>query len=262
MPDRDISNVKLYGTEIELTRFGRGKPMVIFHGPWGNPGRLPYLDELSIDFEIYLPTHPGFGNSQRNPSLETIHDLVDFYMDFLDYFGLDSPTLMGFSLGGWLAAELAATRPDQLGKLVLVGAAGLRIEEARIADIFLLTRPELMALTFYDAQSVKELAQLCPETPSEQERDLKERSQIMAQILAWKPFMHNPKLPYRLHRISIPTLLIWGREDGVVPLPHGEAYAKAIPGAQLKVIDRCGHAPQLERPAEFVSLVKEFLLAS
>ena len=261
MPDPGLATLKLYGTEIELIKGGAGKPLLIFHGPWGNPGWLAYLDRLSADFEIYLPTHPGFGKSQRHRGLETIHDLVDFYLDFLDHFALDRPALMGFSMGGWLAAELAATAPDRLGKLVLVDAAGLRIEQAAIADIFLATKPELRALCFHDAKSVRELAQLCPENPTEEQSAATERSQIMAQIVAWKPYMHNPKLPYRLHRIRIPTLVVWGRQDGVVPLAHGEAYAKAIPGAQLKVIERCGHAPHLERPAEFASLVRDFLLA-
>ncbi len=260
MPDPEVATLKLYGTEIELIKGGAGRPLLILHGPWGNQGWLSYLDQLSSDFEIYLPTHPGFGKSQRHAGLETIHDLVDFYMDFLDHFELDRPALMGFSTGGWLAAELAATRPDRLGKLVLVDAAGLRIEQARIADIFLATKPELMALSFHDAQSVRELARLCPEKPSEEESAAAERSQIMAQVLAWKPYMHNPKLPYRLHRIDIPTLVVWGRQDGIVPLPHGEAYARAIPGARLAVIERCGHAPHLERPAEFTALVRDFLL--
>lgn len=259
MPDPEVSRVKLYGTEIELIRGGAGKPLVIFHGPWGNPGWLAYLDRLASEFEIYLPTHPGFGASPRHPGIETIHDLVDFYLEFLDHFGLDRPVLMGFSLGGWLAAELAATRPDRLDKLILVGAAGLRIEGAPIADIFLATRPELMALCFHDAKSVPELARLCPEACSEEESLAKERSQIMAQVMAWKPYMHNPKLPYRLHRIRVPTLIVWGRQDGIVPAAHGEAYARAIAGAQLKLIDRCGHAPHLERSQEFASLVADFL---
>jgi len=249
----------LYGTEIELIRGGAGRPLLILHGPWGNPGWLGWLDRIGDDFDVYLPTHPGFGNSPRHPGLETIHDLVDFYLEFLDHFGLDRPALMGFSLGGWLAAELAATRPDRLDRLVLVDAAGLRIEAASIADIFLATKPELMALCFHRAESVPELARLCPETPSEEESAARERSQIMAQVLAWKPYMHNPKLAYRLHRIRLPTLVVWGRQDGFVPPAHGEAYARAIPGAVLKVIDRCGHAPHIERPAEFAAAVREFL---
>ncbi len=259
MSEREISRVKLYGAEIELIKGGAGKPLLILHGPWGNPGWLGYLDALAADFEIYLPTHPGFGNSQRHPGLETIHDLVDFYQDFLDHFGLDRPALMGFSMGGWLAAELAATCPERLDRLVLVDAAGLHVEGAPIADIFLATPQELTALAFHDPKSVRELAQLCSQAPSEEESLARERSQIMAQVLAWKPYMHNPKLLYRLHRIRVPTLVVWGRQDRIVPVAHAQAYAKAIAGARLEILDNCGHAPHLERPVEFATAVRDFL---
>jgi pimeloyl-ACP methyl ester carboxylesterase len=259
MPAREISRVKLYGTEIDLIRGGAGRPLLVFHGEWGNPGWRSWLDGLAAEFEVFLPTHPGFGHSGRHRGLETIRDLADFYLDFLDHFRLDQPALIGFSLGGWLAAELTATSPERIGKLVLVDAAGLHVEGSPIADIFLATRAELMALSFHDPKSFRELAQICPENPSEEESVASERSQIMAQVLAWKPYMHNPKLQYRLHRIHTPTLIVWGRDDATTPLAHGEAWAKAIAGAQLKVIDRCGHAPHLERPAEFTPMVRDFL---
>jgi pimeloyl-ACP methyl ester carboxylesterase len=106
---------------------------------------------------------------------------------------------------------------------------------------------------------VAERDRLFPSKPTPEEVELHENSQIMAQILGWKPYMHNPKLVHRLRRVKSPTLVVWGRQDRLVPLAHGEAYANAIRGAELKVLDRCGHAPQLERPAEFVALVDEFL---
>ncbi len=259
MAVREVSKVKVYGAEIELLKCGAGKPLLVLHGEWGNPGWLSWLESLTNDFEVYLPTHPGFGNSQRHRGLETIRDLVDFYMDFLDHFRLDRPALIGFSLGGWIAAELAATCPERIGRLVLAGAAGLHVEGAPIADIFLATRAELLELSFYDPTAISELGQLCPETLSEEESIARERSQIMAQVLAWKPYMHNPKLPYRLHRIHTPTLVVWGRNDKTIPMAHGQAWAKSIAGAQLATIDKCGHAPHLERPGEFVTLVRNFL---
>jgi len=144
----------------------------------------------------------------------------------------------------------------------LVDAVGLRIAGADIADIFLLTPQELMPLVFYDMNQVAERERLFPTNPTPEETELRENSQIMAQLLGWKPYMHNPKLIHRLRRVKVPTLIVWGKQDGLVPLPHGEAYRDAIPSAELKVIDRCGHAPQLERPAEFVAIVEEFLTRS
>jgi pimeloyl-ACP methyl ester carboxylesterase len=167
--------------------------------------------------------------------------------------------VIGFSLGGWLAAELAATCPERIAKLVLVNAVGLKVPGADIADIFLLTPQETAPLVFYDITQVAEREKLFPVKPTPEEVELRENSQITAQLLGWKPYMHNPKLIHRLRRVKAPTLVVWGRQDGLVPLAHGEAYRDAITGAELKVIDRCGHSPQLERPAEFVTLVEEFL---
>jgi pimeloyl-ACP methyl ester carboxylesterase len=189
-------------------------------------------------------------------------DLVDFYMDFLERFELRRAPVIGFSMGGWLAAELAATCPDRIAKLVLVNAVGLKVEGTEIADIFLLSPQELASLVFYDVHQVAEREKLFPVKPTPEEIELRENSQLMAQLVGWKPYMHNPKLVHRLRRVHAPTLVVWGKQDGLVPLAHGEAYRNAIKGAELKIIDRCGHSPQLERPAEFVSLVEEFLARS
>ncbi|MGE0684865.1 MAG: alpha/beta fold hydrolase, partial [Candidatus Binatia bacterium] len=208
------------------------------------------------------PTHPGFGRTTRPPWIDSMTDMDDFYMDLLDLFDMMRAPVLGFSMGGWLAAELAATCPERIAKLVLVDAVGLRVEEAEIADIFLLSPQELAPLVFHDLNQVAEREKLFPLKPSPEEVELRDNSQIMAQILGWKPYMHNPKLVHRLRRVKSPTLVVWGKQDGLVPLAHGEAYRGAIKGAELKVIDRCGHAPQLERPAEFVALVEEFLTRS
>ncbi len=119
-----------------------------------------------------------------------------------------------------------------------------------------MTPQELTPLVFYDINQVAEREKLFPVKPTPEEVELRDNSQIMAQLLGWKPYMHNPKL---IHRLKSPTLVVWGKQDRLVPLAHGEAYRDAIRGAELKVIDRCGHSPQLERPAEFVTLLEEFL---
>ena len=169
---------------------------------------------------------------------------------------------MGFSIGGWLAAEMAVMSPELFKKLVLVGAAGVRPPQGEIYDMFLVVAKEFITNCVSDPANTPEFQKICPEEPTPEQVENWEMAREEACRLSWRPYMHNPSLPHLLHRLkNLPTLVLGGRQDGIVPLSAAEAYQTAIPGSQLSVIDDCGHRPEVEKPGEFVKLVNQFLSA-
>jgi pimeloyl-ACP methyl ester carboxylesterase len=184
--------------------------------------------------------------------------LAHFYHWFLEVQRLEGVCVLGFSMGGWLAAEMALMCPHRFEKLVLVAAAGIKPSQGEILDIFLHGPEQVAQLAFYDPAQASAYQQLsgAAATP-----EVAQQNWEMAVRLCWKPYMHNPVLPALLPRLRLPTLIVWGREDRIVPLSCAEAYRQAIRGAVLQVIERCGHVPQLEQPQAFLNAVQQFLAA-
>lgn len=245
-------------TRIKILRGGSGVPLLFFHGEDGAGAWLPFFDLLAKDFTVFVPIHPGFAGSEGYDEIDTIHDLVFHYLDVLDRLKLQRPFIVGSSLGGWLAAELAVHHGERVGKLVLIDAFGLKVEGKLIADIFAPSPAELRCLVFHDPES--ELAMTAiPELPTPEQLDGILRARQTAARIGWNPFMYDPRLRGRLYRISAPTLIVWGDDDRVVPLEHAKAYQAGIARARLVMIEKSGHAPILENPAQTARLIGEFL---
>lgn len=239
-----------------MIRGGRGAPLLVL-APELAPGRwFPYHEQLSGRFQIFAPDHPGFGASERPEWLDGIDDLAIFYLDLLDQLGLERVAVLGTSLGGWIAAELAVLQPQRVDHLVLVGAAGLRVEGVERYDLFLNPIETTLAHLFHDPARIAQLLpdDVGPDTVVQAYRD----ATTLARV-AWNPYLYDPKLERRLRRIHCPTLIVWGEHDRFLPLPHGELYAAAIPGATLRVIPGCGHLVPFEDPQEFARIALEFL---
>ena len=247
------------GLKIHLLRGGHGRPLVLLHSVEGNLGWPAAYRELAERYEVYAPTHPGFGRSERPDWLETIADLAHFYLWFLQELNLDQVSLAGHFLGGWLAAEIAIRCPHVLDRLILIDAAGIKPRRGEITDIFLHGPEETRRLAFVDPGRVPEYSEIFDRELTPEAKEVEAQNQEMAARLCWKPYMHNRSLPYLLPRLRVPTLVVWGREDKIVPLECGERYGEAIPGARLAALDQCGHFPQLEKPGEFTRAVVEFL---
>lgn len=251
--------VEVADTQLQIVTGGGGDPLLVLHDELGHQGALRWHQELAQDAALTIPSHPGFGASPRMEWIMNMRDLAGWYLRALDELGLRSVNVIGFSLGGWLAAEMATMCPSQFKKMALVGAAGIKPPTGEIFDIFLVTAPELLDAAVLDRDATPEFRAARPEEPSPELMESWAVAREEACRLSWKPYMHYPALPRLLARAaSIPTLLIWGEQDPIVPLSAGEAYRDAIPGSRLEVIPDCGHRPEIERPDRFISLTRQF----
>ena len=247
------------GTHIQMLKGGSGEPLVVLHGAGGNSGWLNYVNALSDKYTVYLPSHPGYGKSERPDWLETMADLASFYTWFLEEQGLEGSRAIGFSMGGWLAAEIAASCRHAFSKLMLVDAAGIQPQQGEIADIFIISPAQVAELLFHDPKQAPEYESIYGGEPTPEQTDISEGNREMSVRLCWKPYMYDPRLPGLLARVNIPTRILWGGNDRLIPLECGHMFNQAIPGSDLVIIDNCGHVPQMEKTEEFVKAAVEFL---
>ena len=252
--------IEAAGANIQVVNGGSGDPLLILHDEMGHPGWMSFHESLSETFELTIPSHPGFGESQFLDWIMNMRDLAGWYLAALDDMGIGRVNLMGFSFGGWLAAEMATMHPDRFTKLVLVNPMGIKPPTGEIFDMFLVVAKEFLTESFLDPETTPEFQKICPEEPTPEQIEYWEVAREQACRLTWRPYMHYRGLPHLLVRLkSLPTQIIWGRQNPIVPLSAAHVYHESIPGSDLAVIDNCGHRPEIERPDEFVRLVRGFL---
>lgn len=248
--------VSVRGVQTHLLQGGRGDPLLILHPEFGADQWSPYHDRLAAHFRVFAPDHPGFGKSERPDWLDGVDDLVLHYVDLLDLLEVAHVSIVGTSVGGWIAAAFAVAHPERVDHLILAGAAGIRVDGADRFDLFANPIEETFRHLFFDeARS----AQLLPTEygPDVLVRAYREFGTLAR--LAWNPYFYDRKLQERLPRIKAPTLVVWGEHDTFLPLVHGEAMAALVPGAMLKTLPRCGHLAPLEQAEAFSRLVVDFL---
>jgi pimeloyl-ACP methyl ester carboxylesterase len=248
--------LQLAGTDVRLVKGGSGPPLLALHDEMGNPGWGETFERLAAHHTVYIPSHPGFDGSPRLDWIATVRDLACWYVRALGELGVGPLPIVGCSFGGWLAAEIAAICPPSVEKLVLIDPPGLRPPRGEIFDMFLVTTDDYLRQCFVDNDIYER--HFGGEIPSD-ERHRREAAREQSCLLTWRPYMVDPALPHLLPGIKARTLLIWGREDAIVPLSAGEAYRDAIPDARLEVLDRCGHFPHIEQPDAVASLALAFL---
>jgi pimeloyl-ACP methyl ester carboxylesterase len=256
MTDVRHSIERVAGCNVSVRRGGAGQPLLFLHGAGGGNRWLPFMEALSQNFEVIVPEHPGFGESEMPAWLDNVGDLAYFYLDFVEQLGLKQVHLVGASLGGWIAAEIAARNQSSLRTLTLVAAAGIHVAGVQKGDIFLWSRQELARNLFYNQKLAEAMLR---EEPSPEEMELQLKNRLTMAKLAWQPRLHDPHLAKWLHRITLPTLIVWGAEDKLIPAQYGPAFRDLIPTARLEVLPHCGHLPQIEKTAEFAEVVTRFL---
>jgi pimeloyl-ACP methyl ester carboxylesterase len=239
---------------------GQGEPLLVLHDELGYPGWASWNARLAENRRLIMPMAPGFGISPEVSWLSSVRDLACFYGRLLGELGLERVDVLGFSFGGWVAAEMAVNSPGQFARMILVAPAGIRPVQGEILDLFLRSAPECLRAGFYQPANCAEYLSLYgdPATPDQ----LAQWEQARAQIarLAWSPYMHNPSLPWLMRGIrSLPTLLVWGDQDAIIPASTVGRYRESLPDAQVALLQECGHRPEIERTAEFVTIVRKFL---
>ncbi|MFN8524541.1 MAG: alpha/beta hydrolase [Chloroflexota bacterium] len=253
--------------ELEVLRGGTGQPVLLLHGPTVYEPTAPFLELLSGRVELFAPSHPGFGGSSRPEGFETMYDLVRLYEQLLESLGPGPVTLIGCSFGGWLAAELALTSAHRLDRLILLDPLGIKIgppDQRDITHVFNTAPAALARLAWHDpVHQVPEALglgwQVCLEQMSDQQIVRAARGWDALCLYAWRPHLYNPQLRRWLHRVQVPTLMLWGESDGVASVDYGRAYSALIPNARFEIIPEAGHHPELERPREVARRVLEFM---
>lgn len=249
--ERETLNIN--GVKTVVLTAGRGEPLVLLHGAGTFHGfdfALPWASR----YRVIAPYHPGFGESGDDPEIIETHDYILHYLELFDQLKLDKIRLVGFSLGGWLAAEFALEHAHRIHRLVLVAPAGLRVPEHPTADVFRIPPEELPAYLVVDP---KVLAPYLPKEPDVDFMAARYREMTSVARIAWER-PHSLKLPRWLHRVRVPTLLVWGDQDRLIPVEQAQAWAKLIPGAQVEVVKGAGHLVLDEKPAA-VGKIAQFL---
>jgi pimeloyl-ACP methyl ester carboxylesterase len=252
------ATVPIAGGALHLARAGSGAPLLVLHHDIGSPERLPFYDALARAFTVLVPSHPGYDRSDRPAWMRSVRDLAVVYQWLVAQQGLTSVSVVGLGFGGWIAAEMATMAPTGFRKLVLVGAMGIKPERGEIADQALVSYIDYVRLGFADQAAYDRLFGAETPTATLEQWDL---NREMTFRLAWKPHMYNPSLSHLLGGVTAPALVVWGRDDRIVPLECGERFVKVMPRARLEIVEGAGHFVEMEKPDELARLVTAFVEA-
>ena len=253
--------ISVGGTELYVLKGGSGRPLLVLHGIEGHEGWLAFHNALASSATVLAPSHPGYGHTPAPNWITGIWHQAVFYHWYLQAAGLSEVDLVGVDIGGWIAACMAVMDASRLRRLVLVGAAGIRPHDGEIFDVFVAEWPDVVLRSFYQPDESPEYQRIYASANLAEFGGVREAAKTMSIRMCFKPYMYDPALPGMLGKIRLPTLVVWGTDDRIIPLECGQLYQRLIPGAQLRTIERCGHWAHLDRPKELAEIIHDFLSA-
>jgi len=252
------SPITVAGVTLDVEQAGDGHPLLFLHPGEGLQPNHPWLQALARNHRVIAPHHPGFGNSSLPDWFGTVDDIAYLYLDLARQLELRDAVLVGACFGGWIAAEMAVRDTSRFAGLVLSAPLGIKVGgvlDRDIADMHSIPRADFLRLVWADPENAAEDFAALPDT----ELAAIARARESLALFGWKPYMHNPRLKRWLHRIDVPTKLIWGDSDGIVSTAYGEAWRAEIPGAAMTVIPQAGHYAHWEQPEAFAAEVTAFI---
>jgi len=250
--------MSLAGVDIDVWQGGDGPPLLFLHGAGGFHPRAAYLDLLGQHRRIIAPSHPGFGLSGLAEWMDRPDDIAHLYLELLDRLNISQLDVIGASFGGWIAGELATMQPQRLRRLVLVAPAGVKTgsrDELDIPDIFAQPAEAVQRMLYVDPDKFH----TDPNAMTDEELRIMLRNRESLALFAWEPYLHNPKLPHRLHRVTCPTLFLRGAHDGLISADYTARYAALLPNARIVTLPDAAHVPQMEQPGAFAAATLSFL---
>lgn len=237
------------GLELTITELGQGRPVLMLHGGGGPASIAGFAEAMSMHAQVFAPIHPGFNGTARPEALDSVDKLARTYLDWIAAHDLRDVLLVGFSMGGWIAASMAAQDAGRLRGVVLANAVGIEVEGETIADVFGMAPQEIRALSFHDPDKFR-----FEPTPQQ----LAMTAANFQTLAVYGRGMRDPQLKARLASVTIPALVAWGESDRIATPAYGRAYAAAFGHGRFASIAEAGHMPQIEQPAKLLALINEF----
>ncbi|SRR6266508_3971047 len=248
--------IEINGCKLSLRRGGKGVPLMYLHGTDGLAEWPAMLDTLAEEFDVIAPDHPGFGASEVPGWIDDVSDVAYLYLDVIEKLGLSSLHVVGQSLGGWIALEMAVRSTQRLRSLTLISSAGIHVKGVPKADIFMIDPEEQARLAYADPKAGEAAAE---RAAADKYQDQAILNRIASARFGWQPRFFNPRLERWLHRVNVPTHVIWGDQDRIIPPAYGEAFHRLIPGSKLTTIPNAGHLPHVERADAVAKAMHTFL---